>query len=30
LAGKDVESWAASKKNMDEIEFYNMMKSLIT
>jgi NAD(P)-dependent dehydrogenase (short-subunit alcohol dehydrogenase family) len=30
LAGKDVESWAASKKNMDELEFYNMMKSLTT
>jgi NAD(P)-dependent dehydrogenase (short-subunit alcohol dehydrogenase family) len=30
LAGKDVESWAASKKNMDEIEFYNMIKSIIT
>jgi NAD(P)-dependent dehydrogenase (short-subunit alcohol dehydrogenase family) len=28
LAGKDVESWAASKKNMDELEFFNMMKSL--
>ena len=30
LAGKDLESWAASKKNMDELEFYNMIKSLIT
>jgi NAD(P)-dependent dehydrogenase (short-subunit alcohol dehydrogenase family) len=30
LAGKDVESWAAGKKNMDEIEFYNMIKSLTT
>ena len=30
LAGKDVESWAASKKNMDEFEFFNMMKSLTT
>jgi NAD(P)-dependent dehydrogenase (short-subunit alcohol dehydrogenase family) len=30
LAGKDVESWAASKKNLDELEFYNMMKSLTT
>jgi NAD(P)-dependent dehydrogenase (short-subunit alcohol dehydrogenase family) len=30
LAGKDVESWAASKKNMDEIEFYNMIKSFTT
>jgi NAD(P)-dependent dehydrogenase (short-subunit alcohol dehydrogenase family) len=29
LAGKDVESWAASKKNMNELEFYNMIKSLI-
>jgi NAD(P)-dependent dehydrogenase (short-subunit alcohol dehydrogenase family) len=29
LAGKDVESWAASKKNMNELEFFNMMKSLI-
>jgi NAD(P)-dependent dehydrogenase (short-subunit alcohol dehydrogenase family) len=28
LAGKDVESWAASKKNMDELEFFNMMKGL--
>jgi NAD(P)-dependent dehydrogenase (short-subunit alcohol dehydrogenase family) len=28
LAGKDVESWAASKKNMNELEFFNMMKSL--
>jgi NAD(P)-dependent dehydrogenase (short-subunit alcohol dehydrogenase family) len=30
LAGKDVESWAASKKNMDELEFFNMMKGLTT
>jgi NAD(P)-dependent dehydrogenase (short-subunit alcohol dehydrogenase family) len=30
LAGKDVESWAASKKSMDEIEFYNMIKSRFT
>ena len=30
LAGKDVESWAAGKKNMDELEFYNMMKGVIT
>jgi NAD(P)-dependent dehydrogenase (short-subunit alcohol dehydrogenase family) len=30
LAGKDVESWAASKKNMNELEFFNMMKSLAT
>src|SRR5918996_1243352 len=30
LAGKDAESWAAGKKNMEEPEFYNMIKSLIT
>jgi NAD(P)-dependent dehydrogenase (short-subunit alcohol dehydrogenase family) len=30
LAGKDVESWAAGKKNMDELEFFNMIKSLTT
>ncbi|MGH9977740.1 MAG: SDR family oxidoreductase, partial [Nitrososphaeraceae archaeon] len=30
LAGKDVESWTAGKKNMDDPEFYNMIKSLIT
>lgn len=30
LAGKDVESWAAGKKNMDELEFYNMIKGIIT
>jgi NAD(P)-dependent dehydrogenase (short-subunit alcohol dehydrogenase family) len=30
LAGKDVESWAAGKKNMDELEFYNMIKAVIT
>lgn len=30
LAGKDVESWAAGKKNMDELEFFNMIKGLIT
>jgi NAD(P)-dependent dehydrogenase (short-subunit alcohol dehydrogenase family) len=30
LAGKDVESWAASKKNMDELEFFNMIKGLTT
>ena len=30
LAGKDVESWAAGKKNMDELEFFNMIKMLIT
>jgi NAD(P)-dependent dehydrogenase (short-subunit alcohol dehydrogenase family) len=29
LAGKDVESWAASKKNMDEFDFFNMIKKLI-
>jgi NAD(P)-dependent dehydrogenase (short-subunit alcohol dehydrogenase family) len=29
LAGKDVESWAAGKKNMDELEFFNMIKKLI-
>jgi NAD(P)-dependent dehydrogenase (short-subunit alcohol dehydrogenase family) len=29
LAGKDVESWAAGKKNMDELEFFNMIKGLI-
>ena len=28
LAGKDVESWAAGKKNMDELEFFNMIKRL--
>ena len=30
LAGKDVESWAAGKKNMDELEFFNMIRGLIT
>jgi NAD(P)-dependent dehydrogenase (short-subunit alcohol dehydrogenase family) len=30
LAGKDVKSWVASKKNMDEFEFFNMMKNLTT
>jgi hypothetical protein len=30
LAGKDVESWAAGKKSMDELEFFNMIKGLIT
>jgi NAD(P)-dependent dehydrogenase (short-subunit alcohol dehydrogenase family) len=30
LAGKDVESWAAGKKNMDENEFFNMIKRLTT
>lgn len=29
LAGKDVESWAAGKKNMDELEFFNMIKRII-
>ena len=28
LAGKDVESWAAGKKNMGELEFFNMIKNL--
>ena len=28
LVGKDVESWATSKKNMDDLEFFNMMKKL--
>jgi hypothetical protein len=30
LARKDVESWAAGKKNMDELEFFNMIKRLTT
>ena len=30
LAGKDVESWAAGKKDMDELEFLNMIKKLTT
>ena len=30
LTGKDVESWAAGKKNMDELEFFNMIKKLTT
>jgi hypothetical protein len=30
LAGKDVESRAAGKKNMDELEFFNMIKKLVT
>jgi NAD(P)-dependent dehydrogenase (short-subunit alcohol dehydrogenase family) len=30
LAGKDVESWAAGKKSMDELEFFNMIKKLTT
>jgi NAD(P)-dependent dehydrogenase (short-subunit alcohol dehydrogenase family) len=28
LAGKDVESWAAGKKKMDELEFFKMIKGL--
>lgn len=28
LVGKDVETWATSKKNMDDLEFFNMMKKL--
>jgi NAD(P)-dependent dehydrogenase (short-subunit alcohol dehydrogenase family) len=28
LAGKDVESWATGKKNMDELEFFNMIRGL--
>ena len=30
LVGKDVESWVAGKKNMDELEFFNMIKGLAT
>jgi NAD(P)-dependent dehydrogenase (short-subunit alcohol dehydrogenase family) len=30
LAGKDVESWAAGKKKMDESEFFNMIRGLTT
>jgi NAD(P)-dependent dehydrogenase (short-subunit alcohol dehydrogenase family) len=30
LAGNDVESWAAGKKNMDELEFFTMIKKLTT
>jgi NAD(P)-dependent dehydrogenase (short-subunit alcohol dehydrogenase family) len=30
LAGNDVESWAAGKKNMDELEFFNLIKKLTT
>ena len=30
LVGKDVESWATSKKNMDDLEFFNMIKKLTT
>jgi len=29
LAGKDVETWAASKKTMSDTEFRNMMQNLI-
>ena len=28
LVGKDVEAWAASKKSMDESEFFNMIKKI--
>lgn len=28
LACKDVESWAAGKKNMDDFEFFNMIKGI--
>ena len=28
LAGKDVETWAASKKTMSDAEFQNMMQNL--
>lgn len=28
LVGKDVEAWAASKKNMNEGEFFNMIKNI--
>jgi NAD(P)-dependent dehydrogenase (short-subunit alcohol dehydrogenase family) len=30
LVGKDVEAWAASKKSMDEREFFNMIKKIST
>jgi NAD(P)-dependent dehydrogenase (short-subunit alcohol dehydrogenase family) len=30
LAGKDMESWSADKKNMNELEFHNMIKSLVS
>jgi hypothetical protein len=30
LVGNDVESWAASKKGMDDLEFFNMMKKIAT
>jgi hypothetical protein len=29
LAGKDVETWAANKKTMNDTEFYNMIKDLV-
>ena len=29
LADKDVKSWDTGKKNMDELEFFNMIKGLI-
>jgi hypothetical protein len=28
LAGKDVETWAANKKTMSDIEFHNSIKNL--
>lgn len=28
LVGKDVEAWAAAKKNMNETEFFNMIKNV--
>jgi NAD(P)-dependent dehydrogenase (short-subunit alcohol dehydrogenase family) len=30
LVGKDVESWVAGKKKMDELKFFNMIKGLTT
>lgn len=30
LVGKDVEVWAASKKSIDESEFFNMIKKILT
>ena len=30
LVGKDVESWAASKKEMGDLEFFNMIKKIAT
>jgi short-subunit dehydrogenase len=29
LVGKDVEAWAASKKSMNETEFFNMIKNIL-